>query len=173
MSLMKRRTMTEKQKAAARANGRCSHGPASPEGRARIRATNLRHGLFSQAREVVLPSLGEDPERFEELRRGLYESWPRPSQRPLVESLAEAMWRLERIDGQIEELYINRARSLAEGNEFYDVSHPAAVSRLLSLEECTSREVIGIMEQLLAAEDDENEGLLPGLPQNMLKTKDQ
>jgi hypothetical protein len=42
MSLMKRRTMTEKQKAAARANGARSHGPTTCAGREQIRAANLR-----------------------------------------------------------------------------------------------------------------------------------
>ena len=49
MPLMRKRTMTEKQKAAARANGRRSQGPATPQGRERIRAANLPHGLYSQA----------------------------------------------------------------------------------------------------------------------------
>jgi hypothetical protein len=76
MSLMKRRTLTEKQKAAARANGSRSEGAATQEGRQNIRAANLRHGLFSQAEEVVLESLGEDRERFGNLRRGVCESFP-------------------------------------------------------------------------------------------------
>ena len=60
MTLMKRRKMMERQKAAARENGRRSHGPATPEGREQIRAATLRRGLFSQEREIVLPSLGGD-----------------------------------------------------------------------------------------------------------------
>ena len=63
MTLMKRRKMTERQKAAARENGRRSQGPATPEGREKIRAATLRQGLFSQAWEIVLPSLGEARER--------------------------------------------------------------------------------------------------------------
>ena len=44
MSLTKKRTMSETRKAASRANARRSRGPATPEGRERIRAANLHHG---------------------------------------------------------------------------------------------------------------------------------
>ena len=44
MSLMKKRVMSEARKAASRANGRRSRGPATRAGRERIRAANLRHG---------------------------------------------------------------------------------------------------------------------------------
>jgi hypothetical protein len=76
MSLMKRRSMTGKQKAAARANGSRSRGPATRQGRENIRAANLRHGLYSQTGQVVLELLGEDPERFGSLRQGICESFP-------------------------------------------------------------------------------------------------
>jgi hypothetical protein len=49
MSLMKKRVVSEARKAASRANGRRSRGPATRQGRERIRAANLRHGLYSQA----------------------------------------------------------------------------------------------------------------------------
>ena len=37
-------TMTERNLAAHRANARQSHGAATPEGKERARAANLRHG---------------------------------------------------------------------------------------------------------------------------------
>ena len=76
MSLMKKRTMTERQRAASRANGRRSHGIASREGLEQVRSANLRHGLYSQAEGVALESLGEDPGQFEKLRQGFYTSFP-------------------------------------------------------------------------------------------------
>ena len=48
MSLMKKGILSEKQRAAARANGRRSRGIATAAGRARVRDANLRHGLPSQ-----------------------------------------------------------------------------------------------------------------------------
>ena len=96
MSLMKRRTLTGKQKTAARANGSRSQGPATREGRENIRAANLRHGLFSRAEQIVIESLGEDPARFEALREGIYDSFPLASvtHRSLVDKLQVTFWRL-------------------------------------------------------------------------------
>src|SRR5208283_5055220 len=105
MPLTKRREMSEKQKAAARANGGRSRGPVSRAGRERIRAANLRHGLYSQAEDVVLASLGEDAQEFARLRQGLWESWPRAAA-PLVEGLAAAIWKLERTDRRLDELNV-------------------------------------------------------------------
>ena len=176
MSLMKRRTMTEKQKAAARANGSRSEGPATREGRESIRAANLRHGLFSQAGEVVLESLGEDPERFGNLRRGVCESFPlaSASHPPLADGLAAAMWRLERIGRRHDELYIERERALADRNVPFEQTRafdPALALRLMTIEAVTSREVRRICNELFELEQEERKRPLTGLPEKVLKTK--
>ena len=169
MSLMKRRTMTEKQKAAARANGSRSQGPATLEGRESIRVANLRHGLFSQAEEVVLESLGEDPERFRNLRQGICESFPlaSASHRALADDLAAAMWRLERIGRRHDELYIERESALADRDVPFEQTRafdPALASRLMSIEAVTSREVRRICNELFEFEVEERKRPLPVLP---------
>lgn len=171
MSLMKRRTTTERQKAASRANGRCSHGPASREGREQIRAANLRHGLYSEAEEMLLPSLGEDPHRLEELRRGAHEQFPHADASE-VESLLAVMWRLERLDRKYDELLIEQAMAVREGRmDLADTYAPVFSPRLLSMEECAVRELIRINNRLLKAEAAKRQRPLPGLPENILKTK--
>jgi hypothetical protein len=122
MSLMKRRTLTEKQKAAAQANGGHSRGPLTPEGRERIRAANLRHGLHSQAETPVVTAFGERPEDFERLRQGYYDSWlpADAEQEEWVERLVEVTWRLQRIERLQEELSIQRHIELFGGEKRTD-----------------------------------------------------
>jgi hypothetical protein len=151
MSLMKRRTMTEKQKAAARANGARSHGPTTGAGREHIRAVHLRHGLYSQAGDVVLTSLGENLEQFEELRQRLYDSWPGgdPSE---IENLAAAMWRLQRIEFQQIALEIRLEAALLSGG--WGPEHApdwAAFEAGMRLEESASNEMLRIGNRLLEA----------------------
>ncbi len=98
MSLRKKSTMTEESIAAHQANGRWSHGPATPEGRERIRAANTRHGLYSQAEAMALTCLGEDPADLERLRRNLHNNLqpPSPLEEELAEHLAQVVWRWRR-----------------------------------------------------------------------------
>jgi len=178
MSLMKRRAMTEKQKAASRANGGRSQGIASREGIEKVRASNLRHGLYSQAEDVVFDSLGEDREEFENLRQGLHESWPHAdaSQRIMVEELAAAIWRLERIDRRCDDLQIQQARELMEESEGMDSPEPVDIDsglRLLSMQAVAFRQVLRISNRLLKAQAAQDKTPLLGLPQNVLKTKDE
>jgi hypothetical protein len=98
MSLTKKPTMTKKRLAASQANGRKSHGPATPQGRERIREANTRHGFYSQADAVALACLGEDPADLERLRKNLHDSWQIPSalREELAEHLAQVVWRWKR-----------------------------------------------------------------------------
>jgi len=90
--------MTAKRIAANQANGRRSHGPATPEGRERIRAANTRHGFYSQAEAVALTCLGEDPAELERLRNDLQGDLQPLSalEKELKEHLVEVVWRWKR-----------------------------------------------------------------------------
>jgi len=178
MSLMKKRTMTDRQKAAARANGSKSQGPATRQGRENIRAANLRHGLYSKAENVALESLGEDPGRFKSLHEGVYASFPlvSDSRRELVDQLMAAMWRLERIERKQEELSIEQEKALEACDLLQKQDHafdPSFYSRLLSMEAVTSREVLRLNNQLFKFEKAERNRPLTGLPEKPLKTKGQ
>ncbi len=168
MSLMKKRILTEKQKAAARANGGKSKGAATSAGRARIRDANLRHRVYSQSEEVILSGLGETREEFERLRQGIREEFPLASHShpQWAEDLTLAMWRLQRFERRQEEVEIQQALEI-HNNEKWSIS-PATVLDSMSAEQCAQREVIRITELLLEAE----KRLLGGLPQKLLKTQE-
>ncbi len=59
MSLVKSPRLTERKLAALRRNAKRSHGPATLEGLDRIRAAQLRHGLYAQAEGEALRSWGK------------------------------------------------------------------------------------------------------------------
>ena len=88
---------TNKQIEASRANGALSKGPATPEGKNISSRNSLRHGLFAQT--IVLEE--EHADRFTELLVDLMEEHqPRtPTETMLVETLAAARWREDRIWG--------------------------------------------------------------------------
>ena len=67
MSLVKKHTMTPAALAAQRANGRLSHGPATPEGKNRGRAVSLIHGFYSPTAPEALRLLSEYPYEFASL----------------------------------------------------------------------------------------------------------
>jgi hypothetical protein len=87
-----------KKSATARANGAKSHGPATAAGRARSSQNARRHGLATGAAgSVVLPT--ESLEDFHALLNSyLAEFAPvGPVENELVEAMAAARWRLNRI----------------------------------------------------------------------------
>ena len=94
------RTSTPAKIAANQANGRLSRGPATAEGKERIRDANTRHGFYSRAPGESLRILGEDPEDFQRLLDSLTATWQPADkfQKRLVERLARAMLRMERGD---------------------------------------------------------------------------
>src|SRR5579863_1044232 len=81
----------------SRLNGAKSKGPVTPEGKIRSSQNSLRHGLCSA--QVVLPH--EDRSQFEALRESYLDRF-QPADQPeadLVETLASARWRLNRVPG--------------------------------------------------------------------------
>jgi hypothetical protein len=107
-------TMTEKNLAAHRQNARQSQGAATPEGKERARAANLRHGYYSQMREEALVALGEDPEALAALVAGAREQW-RPAnayQASITDHLASLLWRIQRAERLQESQAANHIRQV-------------------------------------------------------------
>src|ERR1700756_1832770 len=86
---------SERQTAANRSNSQLSTGPRSAEGKARVAANAMKHGLTGK--QVVLP--GEDPAEFDSFRSDLIADLA--PQGALEETLAEKIvtdtWRLRRV----------------------------------------------------------------------------
>lgn len=120
MSLVNKPVLTPEKIAANQANGRRSHGPATPEGRERIREANARHGFYAAGEALRI--LGEDPEDFEHLQQSLMATWQPADefQSRLVQRLARAVWRLERSDRMQEGMAVQRLERLDA-----DVDHKA------------------------------------------------
>jgi hypothetical protein len=119
MSLVKKHALTQKKLAANRRNQKLSHGPATAQGRERLRAAHLRHGFYAQAEEVALRALGEEPAEFQELLEGLREKWnPADAlQEGLVTRLARALWLMNRADRMQEGYALRQAKERNLGRE--------------------------------------------------------
>jgi hypothetical protein len=87
--------MSQTKSEAARANGAKSQGPVTPEGKVRSSRNSLRHGFRSEI--VVLPH--EDKAHFEQLRDSYMDDLQpaNQSQLDLVDTMAAARWRLNRL----------------------------------------------------------------------------
>jgi len=83
------------QYAANRLNAEKSHGPTSPQGRARSSMNALRHGLT--ARVVVLPS--EDMAAYKAFSKEIVDSLDpqTPVERQFAQTIADNQWRINRI----------------------------------------------------------------------------
>jgi hypothetical protein len=111
MALTKKPHMSEKRLAALGRNRALSHGPATPEGRERIRAAHLRHGSYSKSDEEALRALGEDPADFRKLLDGLRgEQTADILHEHLAKRLARALWRMERADHMQDGCALRQAR---------------------------------------------------------------
>ena len=86
---------SELKRETARTNGAKSHGPITPEGKARSAANSRRHGLAAAA--IVLP--GESPEHFQLLLADYMDQFhPQTGvEADLVEVMAVSRWRLRRL----------------------------------------------------------------------------
>jgi hypothetical protein len=119
MSLRKKPTLTAERVAASRANGRLSSGPATCEGRERIRDANTRHGFYSKAEGAALRALGEDPAEFDAVVSALMQKW-RPAngfEKLLVMRLARAIWGVERGHRMQEGYALRQAKDVNRGRE--------------------------------------------------------
>lgn len=86
---------SELKRETARSNGAKSHGPVTPEGKARSAANSRRHGLA--AANIVLP--GESADHFQHLLADyMHQFQPQTGvEADLVEVMAVARWRLRRL----------------------------------------------------------------------------
>ena len=119
MSLVKKPEMTEKKVAANARNRKFAHGPATVEGRERIRAALLRHGFYAQAEEVAMRALGEDPAQYQELLEELWETY-QPSdgaQEGLVIHLTRCTWLLNRAVRMQEGYAVRQAQEVNSGRQ--------------------------------------------------------
>src|SRR5512145_494351 len=102
---------TPAQILANRANSQLSTGPKTEEGKRASSLNACRHGLTGT--QIVLP--GEDAEAYEELRRGMHDSYT-PANDPekvLVDQIAANAWRLMRAQ-RVETAFF---ATLAEGSD--------------------------------------------------------
>jgi hypothetical protein len=83
------------QYAANRLNAEKSHGPTSPQGKARSSMNALRHGLT--ARTVVLPT--EDMDAYTQFSKEIADSLhpQTPVERQFAQTVADNQWRINRI----------------------------------------------------------------------------
>ena len=100
MALVQMPKMTEKNLAAHQQNGRQSRGAATPQGKERARAANLRHGYYSKINDEALTALGENPQELADLMAGAHEQWrpANPHQVWITERLARLQWKIDRAD---------------------------------------------------------------------------
>lgn len=90
---------TRRQRRAARANGKKSQGPVTPEGKARSAANATRHGLAAPGHLANSVSFTiEDREAFIKLHEGFIAEYlpTTHTEHLLVEEMAVARWRMQR-----------------------------------------------------------------------------
>ena len=111
--LIEKTEITEKQKAASRANGAKTHGPITPEGKRKSARNSFRHGLLAKA--IVFE--GESREQFAALLKAFCdELQPQsPIEDLLVQKMAVNQWRQERLWGQ-EKARASQPRCLPESS---------------------------------------------------------
>ncbi len=116
MALVQTPEMTEKNLAAHRQNGRQSRGAATPQGKERARAANLRHGYYSKVNDQALTALGEDPQALAALIAGAHEQWrpANPHQAWITERLARLQWKIDRSDRMQENAMARAVQRVAD-----------------------------------------------------------
>jgi hypothetical protein len=117
--------ISEARRAAARANGAKSHGPVTPEGKAKSALNAVTHGLASSA--IVLTT--ESKEKYEALLASYLEKCDPdgPIENDLVEEIVAAKWQQRRVATMIAAL-IDVAMDRMEkeiGAEFENIDNAA------------------------------------------------
>jgi hypothetical protein len=140
--------------ATARANGAKSHGPATPEGRARSSQNALRHGLAVRA--AALPTVSvvlddESPDDFQRLLDSYLDEFAPASsvEVELVETMAAARWRLRRL-AEIEATLLGNeiersARYIENDFESLDRDPDDADRLAYAFKDLSDRRTLGLM----------------------------
>ena len=120
MSLTAKRQVTEKNLAANRRNGARSRGPVTPRGRVNSAAANLRHGYYSQATQVALVALGEDPREFKRRLESLLRTYEPANalEMGLMMQMLRAQWRMERFHRMAESLPVKYLQEAQKKRQF-------------------------------------------------------
>jgi hypothetical protein len=140
MSLIQKQEMTEENLAAKRLNGSMARGAVTPEGKANSAASNLRHGLYSQAQDEAMVALGEDPQEYADLMNSLESDLAVGLERELVRRIGRVLWRmkraeraqegtaLQRVRGMTEAQYTIASSRLAKASEIFDALQDLAIA---------------------------------------------
>jgi len=118
---------SDKQLTANRANAQLSTGPASPEGKAKVSHNAVKTGLTG--RTVLLPSDDVALYQFHVERIFQQHAPEGDDEKRLVQSLADTLWRLDRIPSLEAGIYAIGRRALA--HEFADESDEAVRNALI------------------------------------------
>lgn len=120
MSLTAKRQVTEKNRAANRRNGARSRGPVTPRGKAHSAAAHLRHGYYSQAAQVALVALGEDPAEFKRRLESLLRTYEPADalEMGLLMQMLRAQWRMERFHRMAESLAVKYLQEAQKKQQF-------------------------------------------------------
>jgi hypothetical protein len=135
---------SSKKSATARANGAKSHGPATPEGRARSSQNALRHGLSTRGatrrpgatRAAALPTVSvvlddESPADFQRLLDSYLDEFTptSPLEVELIETMVSARWRLRRLANIETTLLANEMETTVDDlhNFFSDVDREPTI----------------------------------------------
>jgi hypothetical protein len=164
------RPRTQKQRLAARLNGAKSHGPVTPEGKARSSRNAITHGLL--ARDIILH--GEIPEYFDETNAQIMSRLaPRDEiELAFAETFVVARWRQRRAweletAGMNAEIEGQRSSSpvlpaVAAWNAWKSLSDGSESLKLLNRYEARHRKEMGQSIRLLHLY---RSGLLSGKPE--------
>jgi hypothetical protein len=142
---------TEKQITANRANAQHTHGPKTPEGKAKSSQNALKTGLYAKSRVIR----SENPEEYDELVAEYYRKFPpaSPDERFLLDRLINAEWlhrRVNNAETAVWELYLDSR----QGNTFGGVylNHAEILSRIQRRIDANERNFDKARKELLTAQ---------------------
>ncbi len=147
---------TAKQIVASRANGQKSHGPVTPEGKAKSRFNALKHGIHAQTQIMF----DESVEDLAEFAAEIHEQYnpADATERFLVDTLINNEWRLRRLRSVESDLwqtgvdtYLNKHTERERGSSseaFFTIA--PAFERLQRIVNCCERNYHRALKQLLA-----------------------